>query len=88
MDELERLAGVGPLGAPKTVEMDSVERLMSKGHPAVLLRSAEVRCPPQKGLAATYFGAQTWAERAFRERIHAEKHCLKPLKAFTTSEHA
>lgn len=50
MDELERLAGVGPSGAPKTVEMDSVERLMSKGHPAVLLRSAEVRCPPQKAL--------------------------------------
>ena len=41
MDELERLAGVGPGCAPKTVEMDSVERLVPGSHPAVLLRTAE-----------------------------------------------
>lgn len=41
VDELERLAGVGPGGAPKTVEMESVERIIPGPHPAVLLRSAE-----------------------------------------------
>lgn len=41
VDELERLAGVGPGGAPKTVEMDSVERLVPGAHPAVLLRTPE-----------------------------------------------
>ncbi|CAJ1347880.1 unnamed protein product [Effrenium voratum] len=41
IDELERLAGVGPAGAPKTVEMEAVERLVVGPSPAALLRTAE-----------------------------------------------
>ncbi|CAE8640292.1 unnamed protein product [Polarella glacialis] len=63
VDELERLAGVGPGGARKTLEMETVETMLP-GSSSVLLRSAEDAFRAMARALAPRVGARLLASAA------------------------